>query len=86
MKDARTKYAENRKDIKVLIDCVRVSLDGHAREAEAEAGNWGFVGDLADARQDLKGLLMRFIVGRPGLETEIKASRWIEDHLAGLRI
>ena len=54
---ASTQYAEHRKDIDALIGWLTDELDRHEAEAKSDPANWGFAGDLAEVRRQLKDAL-----------------------------
>jgi hypothetical protein len=81
---AAERYADNQKDIAILMDCIQMELEVHAERASQEPKNWGFIGDLSSVREEMKNILTRFMIGHTG-ETEVETSRTIEDHLEEMR-
>ena len=57
-KTAKAAYSETRGDIAVLLDCIQEQLRVHANRHAFDECNWGFVGDLAKVRSDLKDVLV----------------------------
>ncbi len=50
---ARDAYARHADDIARLMDCLRMELDRHAEEAQADPTNWGRAGDVGEVRRRL---------------------------------
>ena len=81
---AAERYAENQKDIAVLIDLIGEELRVHAQEAAKEPKDWGYPGDLGSVREGMKRILESLLIGRYDW-SETEASRFIEDHLEDMR-
>jgi hypothetical protein len=81
---AAERYADNQKDIAVLMDCIQMELETHAERAAEKPKDWGPTGDLTSLREELKNILTRFMIGRAG-DTEVETARLIEDHLEEMR-
>jgi len=77
---AAESYAQRRGDIAVLLDCIQMELDDHARRAAASPQIWGLAGDLGRVRESLKDILVFLLIGRHGWD-ETEASRFIEEQL-----
>ena len=83
-KSAAETYADYQNDIGVLLDCIKMELERHAKRAAAEPEDWGFPGDLGTVRFHLKHVLEPFLFGTAGF-TEGEISEFIEGHLAEMR-
>ena len=62
---AAAAYAAHRADVARLLDVLDMELATHAQAMEADARNWGRVGDLAALRQSLVGALAAFSANTP---------------------
>ena len=81
---AAERYADQRKDIAVLVDCIQMELDEHAARAAATPTDWGYVGDLGRVRESMREVLQTLLIGRHGW-TETDAARFVTDHLEAMR-
>ena len=81
---AAERYADHQKDIAVLVDCIQMELDEHAKSAARKPNDWGFAGDLGRIRETMKDVLKSLLIGRYGW-SETEAARFIEDHLEAMR-
>ena len=50
-------YAARLRNVAAVLDWAQAELASHAARQRADAGNWGFVGDLAEAEALAKRLL-----------------------------
>lgn len=81
---AAERYADQRKDIAVLMDCIQMELDEHAKLAAAKPTDWGFVGDMGRVRESMREVLQTLLIGRHGWN-ETEAARFVADHLEAMR-
>jgi len=81
---AAERYADLRRDIAILMDCIEMELDAHAERAAEKPTDWGFVGDMARIREAMSDILRTLLIGRHGW-SETEATRVIEDHLDAMR-
>ena len=81
---AAERYADQRRDTAVLMDCIQMELDAHADRAAAEPKNWGYVGDMDRVRQAMRDVLQTLLIGRHGW-SETEAARFVTDHLETMR-
>jgi len=71
-------YERNTRDINAMIEFLKMEMEKHAERQAAEPRNWGFAGDLAQIRQNLKETL----VFAMGARDEEVAGKMIEDAIA----
>jgi len=81
---AAERYADHRRDVAVLMDCIQMELDHHAARAAEKPNDWGCAGDLGRIRELMKDILRSLLMGRYEW-SETEASRFIEDHLEAMR-
>ncbi len=81
---AAQRYADHRRDVAVLMDCVQMELDHHAGRAAGKPNDWGYAGDLGRIRELMKDILRSLLIGRYEW-SETEASQFIEDHLESMR-
>jgi len=81
---AAERYADQKSDVAVLMDCIQMELDEHAKRASAQPTNWGFVGDMAHIRESMRAILQSLLIGRHGWN-ETDAARFVTDHLESMR-
>ena len=81
---AAERYADQRNDIAVLMDCVQMEIDAHAERAAAKPTDWGYVGDMGRIRESMRGILQTLLIGRHGW-SETEAARFVADHLEAMR-
>jgi hypothetical protein len=81
---AAERYADQRKDIAVLMDCIQMELDEHAKRAAEKPTDWGFVGDMGRVRESMRDVLLTLLIGRHGW-SETEAARFVTDHLETMR-
>ena len=81
---AAERYADQRKDIAVLMDCIQMELDEHAKRAAEKPTDWGYVGDMGRIRESMREILQTLLIGRHGW-TEIETARFVADHLEAMR-
>ena len=81
---AAQRYADHRRDVAVLMDCIQMELDHHAGRAAEKPNDWGCAGDLGRIRESMKDILRSLLIGRYEW-SETEASRFIEDHLEAMR-
>jgi len=75
---AAATYETRRREIQAMIGFLQSQLDAHAQEAARDPRNWGYPGDLAQVRQNLKETL----VFAMGARDEEVAGKMIEDAIA----
>ena len=81
---AAERYADQRGDIAVLMDCIQMELDAHAERAAAKPTDWGFVGDMGRVRESMREVLQTLLIGRHGW-SETEAARFVTDHMEAMR-
>ena len=81
---AAERYADQRKDIAVLMDCIQMEMDAHAERAAAKPTDWGYVGDMGRIRESMRDILQTLLIGRHGW-SETDAARFVTDHLEAMR-
>jgi len=81
---AAQRYADHRRDVAVLMDCIQMELDHHAARAAEKPDDWGYAGDLGRVRESMKDILRSLLIGRYEW-SETEASCFIEDHLESMR-
>jgi hypothetical protein len=81
---AAERYADQRGDIAVLMDCIQMELDAHAERAAAKPDDWGYVGDMGRIRESMRDVLQTLLIGRHGW-TEVETARFVTDHLEAMR-
>jgi len=81
---AAERYADHRRDVAVLMDCIQMELDDHAGRAAEKPNDWGYAGDLGRIRESMKDILRSLLIGRYEW-SETEAARFIEDHLEEMR-
>ncbi len=81
---AAERYADQRKDIAVLMDCIQMELDEHAKRAAEKPTDWGYVGDMGRVRESMRDVLQTLLIGRHGW-SETEAARFVTDHLETMR-
>jgi hypothetical protein len=81
---AAERYADQRGDIAVLMDCIQMEIDAHAERAAAKPNDWGYVGDMGRIRESMLEILQTLLIGRHGW-TEIETARFVTDHLDAMR-
>jgi len=81
---AAERYADQRHDVAILMDCIQMELDAHARRAAAKPTDWGFVGDMGRIREAMREILQALLIGRHGW-SETEAARFVTDHLEAMR-
>ena len=81
---AAERYADQRKDIAVLVDCIQMELDEHAKRAAEKPTDWGYVGDMGRIRESMREILQTLLIGRHGW-TEVETARFVTDHLEAMR-
>ena len=81
---AAERYADQRRDIAVLMDCIQMEIDAHAERAAENPTDWGYVGDIGRVRESMRGVLQTLLIGRYGW-SEIDAARFVTDHLEAMR-
>jgi hypothetical protein len=81
---AAERYADQRGDIAVLMDCIQMELDEHAKRAAAKPTDWGYVGDMGRIRESMREVLQTLLIGRHGWN-ETEAARFVTDHLETMR-
>ena len=81
---AAERYADQRRDIAVLMDCIQMEIDAHAERAAEKPADWGYVGDMDRVRESMRGVLQTLLIGRHGW-SEIDAARFVTDHLETMR-
>ena len=81
---AAERYADQRRDTALLMDCIQMELDAHADRAAAEPRNWGYVGDMGRVRQAMKEVLQTLLIGSHDW-SETEATRFVTDHLEAMR-
>ena len=81
---AAERYADQRRDIAVLMDCIQMEIEAHAERAAEKPADWGYVGDIGRVRESMRGVLQTLLIGRHGW-SEIDASRFVTDHLEAMR-
>lgn len=81
---AAERYADQRNDIAVLMDCVQMEIDAHAERAAAKPTDWGYVGDMGRIRESMRDILQTLLIGRHGW-SETEAARFVADHLEAMR-
>ena len=77
---ASERYTDQRSEIAVLMDCIRMELDEHAKRAASDPGNWGFAGDLGHVNESLQEVLRGLLIGRHGW-SETEAGAFIANHI-----
>lgn len=75
---AAATYETRRREIAAMIGFLQSQLDAHAEKAAQDPRNWGYAGDLAQIRQNLKETL----VFAMGARDEEVAGKMIEDAIA----
>jgi len=75
---AAATYQIRRREIEAMIGFLQSQLDAHAKRAAQDPRNWGYAGDLAQIRQNLKETL----VFAMGARDEEVAGKMIEDAIA----
>ena len=75
---AAQSYETRRREITAMLDFLKCELDAHAERAKADGLNWGYAGDLAHIRANLKETLVFVMGGRD----EEAAGKMIEDAIA----
>ena len=81
---AAERYADQRRDIAVLMDCIQMELNEHAKRAAEKPTDWGFVGDMGRVREAMRDVLQTLLIGRHGW-SETDAARFVTDHLEAMR-
>lgn len=81
---ASERYADQRNDIAVMMDCIQMELDEHAKRAAAKPTDWGFVGDMGRVRESMCEILQTLLIGRHGW-SETEAARFVTDHMEAMR-
>ena len=81
---AAERYADQRTDIAVLMDCIQMELDEHAKRAAEKPTDWGFAGDMGRVRESMRDVLQTLLIGRHGW-SETEAARFVTDHLEAMR-
>ena len=81
---AAERYADQRGDIAVLMDCIQMEIDAHAERAAANPDDWGYVGDMGRIRESMREILQTLLIGRH-CWTEIEAARFVTDHIEAMR-
>jgi hypothetical protein len=81
---AAERYADQKNDIAVLMDCIQMELDEHAKRAAEKPTDWGFVGDMGRIRESMREILQSLLIGRHGWN-ETEAARFVTDHLETMR-
>ena len=81
---AAERYADHCNDIAILMDCIQMELDEHAKRAAEKPKDWRFAGDLGRVRETMTETLQSFLIGRHGW-SETEAARFIQDHLDEMR-
>jgi hypothetical protein len=76
-------YAERWADIAVIMDCLSMELDKHAKLAAEYPENWGFAGELGRIRETVKSVLESMLISLYGW-SETEASRFIDDRLEAM--
>ena len=75
---ARETYETRQREIAAMLEFLKCELEGHAQKAAQDPRNWGFPGDLAHIRENLKETLV-FVMG--GYD-EDATGKMIEDAVA----
>ena len=81
---AAERYADQRRDIAVLMDCIQMEIEAHAERAAEKPADWGYVGDIGRVRESMRDVLQTLLIGRHGW-SEIDAARFVSDHLEAMR-
>ena len=81
---AAERYADQRRDIAVLMDCIQMEIEAHAERAAEKPADWGYVGDIGRVRESMRDVLQTLLIGRYGW-SEIDAARFVSDHLEAMR-
>jgi len=81
---AAERYADQRHDVAILMDCIQTELDAHARRAAAKPTDWDFVGDMGRIRAAMRDILQTLLIGRYGW-SETEAARFVTDYLEAKR-
>ncbi len=75
---ASERYAEHQREIFILLQWIKDELEIHEFTQKDDPMNWGLVGTLASAKQELKQTLCR--ISGPGFDM-----RDVDEALDGLR-
>ena len=81
---AAERYADQRNDIAVMMDCITMELDDHAKRAAAKPTDGGFVGDMGRVHESMREILQTLLIGRHDWN-ETEAARFVTDHLETMR-
>ena len=81
---AAERYADQRRDFAVLMDCIQMEIEAHAERAAEKPADWGYVGDIGRVREAMRGVLQTLLIGRHSW-SEIDAARFVSDHLEAMR-
>lgn len=77
-------FAARKTDIGNLLDLIGQEIKVHAEEAGRDPKNWGHAGSLGHVRENLVETL-QFLILHRFENSEEKAAKFIEDHLAEMR-
>lgn len=80
---AAAQYEQRRRDLAILLDCIEMELDAHARRAAEDAANWGYAGDLGYITERVRETLQTFLVWRHDVDESV-AAEMVDEHLKAI--